>query len=727
MKRFFTLTLCCLLLCSCSGNNRAETTTAKTEKTTTLTAETTVSTTASETTVSTTASETTVSTTTTAEKPAQYPNSIWDGELPEMDGSTSAIPLETGIKAKLLGISWTEAKELVNHNKTHIAFGNLLDGKTDLIFSVPISDKQQAQADEAGVSLTFTPVAKEGFVFVVNADNPVDSLTQEQLRAIYSGEIINWKELGGNDEPITAFQRNYDSGSQNYMTEFMGETPLAEAPKEFVAGTMGGILEEIASFDYGTGAIGYSVYSYAAQIYADRNEIKLVAIDGVKPTKATMADGSYPLSSCTYMITTDKASENTRNFVDWAVSEDGQKCVLESGYLPVSDMEIPSDYLPYEALGTGKKKPENFLPDLKYSYVRFENTDELLAALADDEFKAMVKEDIESLKSYFEKELGENESVVQSNSCRNGYLEVFFGIPYSSSGMGYIECKSVVYDIFEKKRIEKYSDLFFEGENYVPALNAAIQNRFDYGVTSIWPFEDTSVLKLEFSGYTGTPECFGINCILFNKRNPYSTTELEIYTGSSELNALTVVSAYRDMSECFTEGTEIYEYQHSWSDEYDFDYIEKDGFIYSVCKSIYHSEEEMAELNRKLMIIQQDRADFVSKYADSATLYSGFYKRLHQLDIYFDEKYVYFRIDSAMDPWDMVYDIETCQRLTPELVFGEDWESLLDKDIEYTEIWMPCMPWSLFEDGSYVFYIDYIDGNRMNMVFLHNPPENTQS
>ena len=159
--------------------------------------------------------------------------------LPKMDGSTSLITLEAGLRAAIFDISLTDAEQQVVHSTTWDAFRNLLKGSTDLIFSVPLSQKQYEMAAEAGVELVCEPVAKEGFVFVVNAQNPVDLLTQEQLRGIYSGEITNWNQVGGDDLPITPYQRNTDSGSQNYMIEFMADTPLMDAPTELRPSSMG--------------------------------------------------------------------------------------------------------------------------------------------------------------------------------------------------------------------------------------------------------------------------------------------------------------------------------------------------------------------------------------------------------------------------------------------------------------------------------------------------------
>ena len=130
--------------------------------------------------------------------------------VPKMDGSTSAIPLEAGFKSKMLSVPYSDAKMLVSHHKTHESFSMLLSGENDMIFTVPISEEQQKMADDAGVKLNFVPVAKEGFVFVVNKNNPVDSLTSAQIRDIYSGKITNLKEdLNYNYQQSAPFNKKY--------------------------------------------------------------------------------------------------------------------------------------------------------------------------------------------------------------------------------------------------------------------------------------------------------------------------------------------------------------------------------------------------------------------------------------------------------------------------------------------------------------------------------------
>ncbi len=255
--------------------------------------------------------------------------------FPVIDGSTSAIPLDAGIYASIFGLSQADVESTIVHTTTHQSFERLVNGEVEAIYTVPISAEQQAVADEKNVKLESVPAAKEGFVFVVNANNPVESLTQEQIRGIYSGKITNWKEVGGNDAEIVPFQRNLDSGSQNYMTVFMEGYDLIPAKSEYILYGMAGILDAIVNFDNGENAIGYSVYSYASEMYNDTKGIKFISVDGVKPSKESMASGEYPLLSCTYLMfrADEPADSSVRKLAEFISSEQGQQAVEKSGYV----------------------------------------------------------------------------------------------------------------------------------------------------------------------------------------------------------------------------------------------------------------------------------------------------------------------------------------------------------------------------------------------------------
>ena len=303
--------------------------------------------------------ETTLPTETT--QPATEPDSGLEElreHLPIMDGSTSLIPLEAGIRAALFGISQEEARQQVSHTTSWESFFNLLLGRADLIFSVPLSADQEVQAMEQGVLLEAVPIAMEGFVFVVNAENPVDTLTRQQLKDIYSGKITNWSQVGGLDEEIIPYQRNYDSGSQNYMRAFMGSTPLMDAPSELRPASMEGLMDVIAVNDNARGAIGYSVYAYAADMYGNGNEIKFIRVDGVAPSKATFADGSYPLLGQNFAVFRASEPEDSyvRKLVDWMLTDQGQLAIAKAGYVTVRDIgyRYTEDTLKqYQGVGKG--------------------------------------------------------------------------------------------------------------------------------------------------------------------------------------------------------------------------------------------------------------------------------------------------------------------------------------------------------------------------------------
>ena len=262
-------------------------------------------------------------------------------DYPIIDGSTSAIPLDAGIRAALFDLSQADAEAEIVHTTTHQSFERLINGEVDAIFTVPISAEQQAAANQKGITLESVPAAMEGFVFVVNADNPVESLTQEQIKGIYSGKITNWSEVGGNDAEIIPFQRNLDSGSQNYMTVFMGDEELIEAKSEYLLYGMAGILDAISGYDNGVDSIGYSVYSYASDMYNNANGIKFISVDGVKPSLETMASGEYPLLSCTYfMYSADEPQDSpVRKLAEFIASDLGQQAVESSGYVKAQQLK----------------------------------------------------------------------------------------------------------------------------------------------------------------------------------------------------------------------------------------------------------------------------------------------------------------------------------------------------------------------------------------------------
>ena len=256
---------------------------------------------------------------------------------PRVDGSTVTIPLSEAAAASVMHLPLAEARQYVLHNKTHQAYLNLVDGKADIIFVTKPSADELAYAAEKQVELMVTPVVSEGFVFLVNKSNPVESLTLAQIRDIYAGRITNWQEVGGDDEPILAFQRPENSGSQTGMLDLvMGEGELMAAPTEQVVAEMGALIDVVAAYDNAKNAIGYSYYYYATDMWLNE-DVKLLAVEGVAPNKETIADGTYPITTAYYAVTRSdlRPDDSAQVLLDWLLSSEGQQVAEEAGYVKV--------------------------------------------------------------------------------------------------------------------------------------------------------------------------------------------------------------------------------------------------------------------------------------------------------------------------------------------------------------------------------------------------------
>ncbi len=265
-----------------------------------------------------------------------------DSKLPRLDGATALYPLYASFVEAVYpsgeynpyGIEeWDESP--VVSTTTGEAYDRLIRGETDIIFVAGPSDLQVAAAEKAGVQFNMTPIGREAFVFFVHEDNPVDSLKLEEIQQIYAGDLDDWSEVGGETDTIRAFQRPEGSGSQTALQRVMGEEKLMDAPVEDVPEGMGGIIEQTAAYHNHKNAIGFSFRYYATEMVED-HDIKLLQVNGIAPTVETIADGTYPITSEFYAITTEENYETYKPFLDWMTSEEGQTLVERTGYVPLA-------------------------------------------------------------------------------------------------------------------------------------------------------------------------------------------------------------------------------------------------------------------------------------------------------------------------------------------------------------------------------------------------------
>jgi len=270
-----------------------------------------------------------------------------DRDYPKLDGAEGFVP----IYAAAANVIYREGRESVNRESqdwqsdrekavslsyaTPAAYQALLDGEADMIFALAPSEEQQKEAAAKGITYTLTPIAREAFVFLVNAQNPVTGLTVAQIRDIYSGKINDWQEVGGTPGKIMAFQRNEGSGSQTAMLRnVMRETPLRKPLEEERFSAMGGLLRGVAAYRNLGGAIGYS-FRYYAVVMNSIPDIRLLAVDGVAPTVENIQNGSYPFIDDIYIVTARPLSENAQKLRAWFLSDEGQRFIAKVGYTPL--------------------------------------------------------------------------------------------------------------------------------------------------------------------------------------------------------------------------------------------------------------------------------------------------------------------------------------------------------------------------------------------------------
>jgi len=256
---------------------------------------------------------------------------------PKTDGSTVTIPLSEAIAAQLTGLSLEEVRPYILHNKTHPAYINLIDGKVDIIFVTSPSEDELAYAKERGVILEVIPIVSEAFVFLTHVDNPVKSLTLEEIRQIYAGNITSWAKVGGPDIPIAAYQRPVNSGSQTgFLDLVMKDLPPMEPPTELVMAGMGDLIEAVAAYENIPDALGYSYYYFVVDMWGNES-VTLMEVDGVYPTKDTISNGEYPVRTAYYAVIRSDEPKNSavRQVIDWILSEEGQTLAEEVGYVKI--------------------------------------------------------------------------------------------------------------------------------------------------------------------------------------------------------------------------------------------------------------------------------------------------------------------------------------------------------------------------------------------------------
>ena len=438
---------------------------------------------------------------------------------PLIDGIASSISLNAHIRAAALGISYEEAENSIEHDSNKTSAVALHNGEIDAVFEYPETESYYAYGTQTG-QCTRIPVCRKGLVFVVNADNPVDSLTSEQIRKIYSGEITNWSEVGGNDAEIRVFQRNEHSAAYSYMEEFMGEYEQCDPVTEISFTDIQNYSIKAGRYDNGIDSIGYSIYASDSERRFEN--MKFIAVDSVKPSEETLIDGTYPAYSHLYFVfrSNEPSDSPVRSLADFIQSEEGQDAVERAGMIRTDGKKkglYVNNLKPYTQVGTGKKRPDEYnMPNYYYYNDDIENiTDaqayEMVSEFINqstDELYGMIGEFSESDFTGFNYKYDESRfSVDSSISCVNQYCTAVVKLKYCYND---IAVRIAYFNLAEHKQME-LSDFYYEGVNFMGYINDEIHRHI-----SVYDGADENAIILR------DPECFtGMyeNCLYINPCN----------------------------------------------------------------------------------------------------------------------------------------------------------------------------------------------------------------
>jgi phosphate transport system substrate-binding protein len=240
----------------------------------------------------------------------------------------------------ILGQRWAEAYMnrhpgqvvMVTGGGSGTGIAALINGTTDVCQSSrPMKpDEKLKLRDRYQTTGVEIAVAKDGLSVYLHETNPVKDLSIEQLRAVYMGTITNWKQLGGREATIVLYSRENNSGTYVYFKDnVLGGRDFS--PRAL---TLPGTAAVVNAVSKDPNGIGYGGHAYTKGVKdcAIRKDAKSPAI---LPTPQTVEDGSYPLWRYLYFYLRRKPDGDTKKFVDWVLSAEGQQLATDVGYYPL--------------------------------------------------------------------------------------------------------------------------------------------------------------------------------------------------------------------------------------------------------------------------------------------------------------------------------------------------------------------------------------------------------
>jgi phosphate transport system substrate-binding protein len=238
----------------------------------------------------------------------------------KISGGTAHIPVMKEAAAQIMSANNAIAISIAGGG-SGVGIKQVGEGLVD----IGNSGRKPTDAEIEKYGLAMHQWAIDGVGIVVNPANPVKEMTTDQLKAVYAGQVINWKELGGADKPINLYTRDNASGTREvFWKKALAESEIS-AKANFVPSN-GAMKTAVAQDPY---SIGYISVGYIDDSVAG------VALDGVAPTLDNVKSGVYKVARGLYSNTKGTPQGLTKKFLDYLYSADGQKIIVQKGFIPV--------------------------------------------------------------------------------------------------------------------------------------------------------------------------------------------------------------------------------------------------------------------------------------------------------------------------------------------------------------------------------------------------------
>ncbi len=256
----------------------------------------------------------------------QEGNSGGSPENITLNGSTTVFPIAQKA-AEVFMNKYPDINISVRGTGSGNGIAALINGICDIADgSRPMKQSKIDKAKTNGIDPVENIIAKDAIAIVVNLDNPISEISHAQLKKIYTGEITNWKELGGPDMKIVPITRDSSSGT----FEIFEEKVLGKGVEMVSTAVVQGSNQAIkTTVEKTKGAIGYIGLGYVD------SSVKVLKYDGVVPSKETVLSGEYEISRPLFMYTDGEPQGAVKKFIDFVMSPEGQTIVEQVGYIAV--------------------------------------------------------------------------------------------------------------------------------------------------------------------------------------------------------------------------------------------------------------------------------------------------------------------------------------------------------------------------------------------------------